>query len=76
MEEDIEALIRTIEEDEREQCQLIVRKYGREIIIADYMGTTALHWAAYKNRSEIVEWFLQQGIHCDTLNIVCALSLY
>eukprot|EP00042_Codosiga_hollandica_P022408 m.82458 g.82458 ORF g.82458 m.82458 type:complete len:232 (+) comp50777_c0_seq1:69-764(+) len=50
------------------KCQDIVRACGVEVIITIHKdsasGRTALHWVAYKNKPEILAWFLQH-VDCN-----------
>eukprot|EP00042_Codosiga_hollandica_P037760 m.301168 g.301168 ORF g.301168 m.301168 type:complete len:423 (-) comp55219_c0_seq19:70-1338(-) len=76
---DVSNLFFLVHSDKLVDCQSIVQKCGKGIITARFSGggpfsfesgtwTTALHMAAALGRTEILNWFLQQGIDCNTVN--------
>eukprot|EP00042_Codosiga_hollandica_P024867 m.107152 g.107152 ORF g.107152 m.107152 type:complete len:175 (-) comp51696_c0_seq2:70-594(-) len=77
--DDLDALCHAVWSNELADCQQIVTKCGKNIITTPFAGnakfqiptgffTTPLHWAVFRGRSEILEWFLHQRVDCDVLS--------
>eukprot|EP00042_Codosiga_hollandica_P021969 m.78880 g.78880 ORF g.78880 m.78880 type:complete len:207 (+) comp50605_c0_seq3:1005-1625(+) len=68
VEGDVAQLYRAVQKKKLAECQMIVRKWGSDIITAQcdtFGGWTALHIAAFENHAEIMDWFLQQNVRFD-----------
>eukprot|EP00042_Codosiga_hollandica_P032861 m.213849 g.213849 ORF g.213849 m.213849 type:complete len:114 (-) comp54047_c0_seq1:1229-1570(-) len=68
--EDAKQLMRAVENNVLTECQLIVQKWGTDIITAPYFRWTPLHWSVFHNHLQILQYFLQQGANCNSLTSV------
>eukprot|EP00042_Codosiga_hollandica_P022016 m.79132 g.79132 ORF g.79132 m.79132 type:complete len:221 (+) comp50623_c0_seq7:2-664(+) len=71
LESDIRTLMVAISRDDLAHCQEIVRNCGKEVITArkNYTAHTPLHFAVLNNRTRILQWFLDQQIPVNALNL-------
>eukprot|EP00042_Codosiga_hollandica_P047895 m.526619 g.526619 ORF g.526619 m.526619 type:complete len:125 (-) comp57551_c0_seq4:510-884(-) len=73
---DVKQLFDAIQADELSECQQIVGKCGRDIVTTIHeFGWTAMHYAAFNERTAILEWFLSQHMNCNALDGRCTRTL-
>eukprot|EP00042_Codosiga_hollandica_P050074 m.591230 g.591230 ORF g.591230 m.591230 type:complete len:422 (+) comp58013_c0_seq45:89-1354(+) len=66
---EVSQLLNAVQRRKLADCQQLVLKAGKDIIVADNgAGEIALQCAAAYDHHEIVDYFLRQHIDCNTLN--------